>query len=248
MKYAPYSASKLGLHKQCPRKFKYRYIDKLPSEFEFSEATTKGGIMHLLLEHYAKPLKERIQEIKKDKRLTSSEFFSKEMVASCIADIEKFNKSDLGKEIFSYQNLVNELKIGLDKRLKPVDFYDNDVVMFRGMIDAIFVNTEDDVVHIIDWKSGGDKSTGQYKQTPDQLLQYAAFYFNKFPIDTIKIRYVFVEHCTESTYTLTRDNLEKYNKFLVKNIIKAEQDNIFDKIEQPLCNWCEFRDHCISDV
>jgi len=276
MKFAPYSPSKIGLHKQCPRKFKYRYIDRLPSEFIHSEATTKGHILHSLLEHYSKSLPEKIKKIKTDRDIQRSEFYNKDLVKECILTYNKFIGTDLGKEIFSMTNIGNEVFGALDKKLKPTEYHAGNA-MYRGKVDSIFVDNDEKeiglvedipegyelietgttkriqlsnaVIHIIDWKTGRDNSDGQYKQKPDQLLQYAAWYFNKMPVDTIIIRYVFVEHeNAEVQYTLTRDNIDKYNTFLVKGIIGAEQDTTWKKIEQPLCNWCEFRDHCINDI
>ena len=276
MKYAPYSSSKIGLHKQCPRKFKYRYIDKLLAAFTHSEASTKGHIIHSLLEHHTKPLPEKIKIIKTDRDIQKSEFYNKDLVKEGILAYNKFIETNLGREIFSMSNIGNELWCALDNKLTPTEYHASNA-MYRGKIDSIFVNNDikeilltegipegyelvetttvqkiqktNPEIHIIDWKSGKDNSDGLYKQKPDQLLQYAAWYFNKMPVDTIVIRYVFVEHeNAEVQYTLTRDNIDKYNTILVKGIIGAEQDTTWPKIEQPLCNWCEFQDHCINDI
>ena len=68
MKYAPYSASRLAVYEQCPRKFKYKYVDKIPVPFEPSLALTRGKVIHSLLEFHGKmTLKENIQKLKEDK-------------------------------------------------------------------------------------------------------------------------------------------------------------------------------------
>jgi len=45
-----YSHSKLSTFEQCPTKFKYRYIDKIPVEFEKTVEAFLGEIVHETLE------------------------------------------------------------------------------------------------------------------------------------------------------------------------------------------------------
>ena len=78
MKYNPYSASSISTFLQCPRKFKYSKIDKIPVEFRETLALTKGKIIHSLLEHHNKSLKEKIEILKNDKDINKSEFFTAE--------------------------------------------------------------------------------------------------------------------------------------------------------------------------
>jgi len=249
MKFAPYTASKLNLFKQCNRRFKYKYVDKLPIHFVPTLPLTKGKIVHLFLEHHSLPNKEKFQKLITDRDITKSEFYTKELVQECFLIYQNFTKTDLGKRLLLYKNLGNELHIGLDKSTKETQYLSNDV-MFRGIIDSVFVDTETNIIYCIDWKTGKDKSEGKYKQPPDQLLYYASWYFEKFPVDTIVISYVFVEHENkELSYTLTRDNSNRYKKFLIKSIIAVEKENIFEKDEtKVLCDYCEFQEYCENDL
>jgi len=104
------------------------------------------------------------------------------------------------------------------------------------------------IIKIRDYKTGKDKSSGKYAQTFDQLLYYAAWYFEKFPVDTIIIEYDFVEHIhNPHQKVLTRDNLNEYKKFLLKNILEIEKCVEWDKNVTPLCSWCQYEDHCNTD-
>jgi RecB family exonuclease len=248
MKYNPYSASALALFEQCPRKFKFYKIDKVKVPWIRTDALVRGEIVHLLLEHYDKDKKFQIQEIKKLQKKDTA--INKDLVKQSFDIYNRFRDTDLGKEILLYKPLGREMKIALkiqDKNLIPCDYKDKDTI-FRGMIDAIFVNTETDEVFIIDWKTGKDKSTGDYKQAPDQLLYYASWYFANFPVDNISIMYVFVEHENKYLkYDLSRDRLSHYNKMLLTNIAKCEREENFEKIESQLCDWCEYQDLCINE-
>jgi len=244
LKYAPYSASRISLWNSCPRKFKYNYIDKIPKEPRDDTPLKKGFCTHLFLENHTANLgKERLlKEISREK-------IPNEIVQESKKIYKKFVDSDLGKKIFSYLPLGTELEIGLKiqgGKIQTCDFLDPGC-LFRGKIDYICVDKENDKVYVIDWKTGKDKSEGPYKQKPDQLIYYAAWYFHNFPVDELELEYIFVEHGTSSSIKLVRDKLDLYLKVLLNNIKSIENDNSFDKIEGPLCNWCEYRDHCIRD-
>ena len=51
-KFAPYSFSKINMHKQCNRKFKYGYIVKAKREQQDRTALLKGGAVHSILEKH----------------------------------------------------------------------------------------------------------------------------------------------------------------------------------------------------
>lgn len=248
MLYNPYSPSKIGSWESCPRKFKYRYIDKIKTPRLDKDYFTLGHIVHSLLEHSDKNTKEQIEFIKHDRDIIRSEFYTKDMVKKCFGIYNKFKNTSLGETLLSYKPLGKELSVALDKKLKPCDYNDKNA-LFRGYIDAVFGNEETDEIFIVDWKTGSDKSEGMYKQSPDQLLMYAAWYFNKMPVDKLIITYVFVEHEDKKmTFNLTRDNIDKYNKLLINKILRIEKDKVFDKTISRLCDDCEYKEHCDANT
>ncbi len=248
MKYAPYSASRLGVYEQCPRKFKYNYVDKIKVPFVPSIHLTRGKIIHHLLEFHNKlSLKESIAKMKLDEQIVGSPFYTKEVIKECIGVYQSFIETDMAKELFGDLELGTELHLGLDYKLNPCDYFGKEV-LFRGMLDRVVVDTASDVVKIIDWKSGKDKSGASgTKQSPEQLMHYGSWYFEKFPVNEIKIIYVFVEHNTKLEYTMYRDKVNDYKKALLKPIVSAEKAVDFPKIESPLCNFCEFYNKCHED-
>jgi CRISPR/Cas system-associated exonuclease Cas4 (RecB family) len=257
MKYNPYTASSLGIFAQCPKKFKYAKIDKIPVQSVETPALIKGKLVHLFLEHHELPLIDKLKQVKKlkyQKRYLNPEDNSKSLITNdlikeSVKIYNNFIKTDLGKQILSYKKLAVELPCALkinDKKLEPSNFQDKDNI-YRGYIDACFVNEKTDEVYIIDWKTGADKSKGDYQQSPDQLMYYATWYFTNFPVDTIYIRYVFVEHGTYLEFKMTRDRLKHYNAMLLKKVHEVENEEEFPKVHSALCDYCDFYEVCIKD-
>lgn len=223
-KYAPYSYSKISIHNQCNRKFKYQYLDKAPKSKSDITPLLKGGAVHSILENYPTPSTHKL----------APKF-------QYIAD--KFIETDLGQKYLNLES-IREYNFGLTKQLAPCKYSDKDA-LFKGSID--FITKIDDVLHLNDWKTG--KLKEEKWQDFDQLMFYAIYFFMRYPtINKIVISYVYVEHEEhENKITLFRENLNNYVSTLLDLINAAETDTIFAKNITPLCDWCAFQEHCQQD-
>jgi CRISPR/Cas system-associated exonuclease Cas4 (RecB family) len=224
LKFAPYSYSRLNTHTQCPRKFKYTYIDKLPREETDKTALYKGSALHSSLENYPEPgthkLSSQYQPI-----------------------IDKFLKS----KYKSYLDIphISELGIGLTEKLEPCEYSKN--AMFRGFIDYFcIINDENGVKMVImDWKSGKNKE--HRYQDFNQLMFYAIYMFKKYTkLNTIEIKYVYIEHDNDNSIVLQRKYLDNYSKTLLQTIKDTELSN-FEKCKSRLCDYCPYQKYCLND-
>jgi len=247
MKYSPYSASKIGTYKNCPRAFKYRYVDKIKVPFIESEPLIKGHIVHSLLENHDLDDKEKLEILRDDKRLKKSKVYNKDILKEAWIIYKEFCKTDISKENFKEFTIGNEIRMALNTKLEPCDYFDDDCLI-RGYIDRSSVNIETNIVTVTDYKTGKDKSEGPYRQPFDQLLYYAPWMFAEFPTETINIQYLFVEHDKKLIKQLSRDKIKNYQLFIVKNISEIEKDEEFKKEESKLCDWCDFKDLCKPSI
>jgi len=221
MSFKPYSFSKISVYENCPRQFKYKYIDKLPTAPKDMTPLLKGSAVHNILENYPNKGTHKLQE--------KYQFI-----------VDEFLDSDY-KKLFDYPNL-REQAIALDDTLSPKPYGKN--VLFRGYIDYMcFI---DGILHIIDWKTGKLKDL-KY-QNFNQLLFYSIYMFKKYPkVNQIKIRYVYIEHKLENSILLDRKYLSKYINDLITIIDKIENEKTFPKNKQVLCNWCDYQEFCNND-
>lgn len=120
-----FSFSKISTYKECPLKYKYRYIDKIPSKP--SVHLIKGSKVHKLLENYENSTAGEYSEI-----------------------VRNFAESELGQEILSKPS-IREHKIKLNADLRANDELKKHETRFIGFIDRINV---DGGVDLIDFKTG----------------------------------------------------------------------------------------------
>lgn len=227
LKFSPYSFSKISLWNQCPKKFKYKYIDKI-EQTEINDKSLKRGLsFHSILENY-----------------NGEE-------SSIIDDtIFRFVKSELGQKYLISQVLdksIRELQIGLKYEDGKFIIVDNcsysKSLAFYGKIDYVCII--DNVLNLIDWKSGKYKDI-KY-QDYNQLLYYAIYFFLKEPkINKIRISFVYIEHFLENDMILSREYLDKYIQSFKESISNVEYSN-FEKKPNMFCSNCPFNEYCKND-
>jgi len=139
-----------------------------------------------------------------------------------------------------------ESSFGLTKALMPCNYSDPEA-LFRGSVDCLFYNDTEHKLILIDYKTGKipDDKYMSYKQ----LSWYAIYFFIKYPkLDSIHISYVYIEHENkEYSLLFSRDDLNDLKIELIQNITKIERDNCFAIKSGPLCNYCEYQNHCDNE-
>jgi CRISPR/Cas system-associated exonuclease Cas4 (RecB family) len=79
-------------------------------------------------------------------------------------------------------------------------------------------------------------------------MYYAVYMYLKYPgVNTINLRYIYVEHLAENSIKLDRKHLDVYIKELTTSIGGIE-NSIFEKKTQVLCQYCDFQDYCDTDI
>ena len=221
-----FSYSKISTYQQCPLKYKFQYIDKIPTKPSIH--LIKGSKIHKLLENF--------------------ESFEYNPNTEYHDIVKSFMDSSLGIEILSKPS-IREHQIKLNENLRADDSLTKKETRFIGYIDRINVYVEttplDETsknVELIDFK------TGKYKEPKyqdfQQLILYSIYMFDKYEIDSILLRFVYVEHNLENSLLLNRSSTEIYRSQLQKDIETIESDTIFKKNQSPLCPWCDYQQIC----
>ena len=242
MLYTPYSWSKISTYTQCPRKFKYQYIDKLPTQHIPSIHLDRGKLVHLIFE-----MERDIEKIKVHhdfKEILTNNLLQKDGIKDCFKIYDDFCASGIGKKITNMPRVFAELPLGLEHDLN-ITKYDASDVFLRGYIDdARHLEETDDVLITNDWKTG--KLVLKEDQKWGQLLYYSIGLFSRSPVSKILLNYVYVEHNKINSKIVKREDIDKYKTALYTTVNTIEQDTTFQKEESGLCQFCDYASDCLS--
>lgn len=236
LKYSPYSYSKIESFMHCPHKFKLNYIDKI-SVFSQNKALEKGSRVHEIIEFFEPAKYWKMKSF--DYKLLDEE----EQKATEKLGVD-FCNSEMGKKYLMHPGaLGHEIKMGLDTRLNPCNYFD-DNAMLRGKID--FTIKDGNRLIVVDWKTGKVKT--QENMSNDQVLLYAIWGFNMFSdVDEIQADYVYVEHNDYYSFTFKREDYKNFTKNYATKIKKIETEQEFRKNVGRLCDWCDYKKQNICD-
>lgn len=238
------SVSKIKTFNQCPAKYRYNYIDRLPRKSW--DHFTFGNFLHEILEKFHEEL------------MSDNEQPWHQLMSKCFSEIsknEEFQK-DLTKsqkdESFKILNVyLKQITAQQNKDALPkvigveTPFYVNinDKILLNGYIDRVQIDP-DDILHVSDYKTTKNK---KYLVKDDfQLLTYS-YVMCLADTDLKKVR---------ASYMLLRHNFETINKTYNRKKIMTVGDKYLEyaekidreKLWRPkpsnLCRWCDFCDVC----
>lgn len=236
------SASKIKTYKQCPRRYYYQYIEKLPrKEWDHFDL---GTFVHGTLEFFHESFRD--DSIKKNLRLLMKESFKKQR------EIMEQDKS-LSKEILNeardmlaaYLKDMEEKGIGSEILTLEEEFVLdlNDFCKVKGIVDRLDKDV-DGVFHIKDYKTNKDT---KYME-PEQLRIYGIYLLSKYPdVEKFRGSYIMLRF---GGMLLPHDfNLESVEEEK-ENVIKCAETILEEErwISKPskLCDWCDFKSVCFN--
>jgi len=253
------SPSSINTFRQCPRKYYYAYIQKLPTkpsinllmgsvvhetleEFFEQECKEAGDLLTSLQQHVLGILKERWEA--HDKETTELGLTAAELVSY---------KSDSALMLINWlahfwKELQTDMAAGLSfseafKRRTPrtEEEYRSEELQVRGFIDAI--HEIDDEVHIRDYKTSRNPIlTDDYKL---QLAIYALLYKHNHGKVPDSVGIFFLKH-GEQLLEVNDELLALADREIrwVHERTQTEDIKDYDKRPSPLCNYCDFYDEC----
>lgn len=147
----------------------------------------------------------------------------------------KFNRSDAEKDKSVAKRYYNNLKLffehhqPLDYKLHTEEFaiikVGNNVL--QGYIDAWYQD-ENNVIHIIDWKTSSIYTGKTLEEKSGQLVCYAMYFMQKgIPIDRIKLHFNFLKYAT-ITYEQANGKIKSTN---------VERGQLGDKLQSSCKMW-----------
>ena len=229
------SKSKINDYLQCPRKFRYSYINKI--ETEENEYFKIGGDVHKIAEDFIKlwqkddsidfletlyELESKYEDDYKDHCQNLAEFFKEKLTCE-------------GYEVFSTEEYIISEKYN-----------------FSGLADIVL--EKDNELTVIDYKSGRSHTVKKYVT---ELCYYKMLIEDKYPQK--KVRYAGIFFTKDGKYSELMFDDENKNAIictqkeyeskieLMYEIREKIEKKEFTPNRQFLCKYCDFKKYCDAE-
>lgn len=233
------SVSRAKSFEQCPRKYYYHYVERLPRlqqdhfdlgvlihgaleyfHYVFRKDGMELNLSRLMSAAFKKQYNKMIKEITVSAEVVKE---AKELLAQYLRQIKK----GIGSEIIQVEE---EFELPLNKKYG-----------IKGVIDRVDLE-EDGTYHIKDYKTNKNK---KYME-PFQLAAYGIYLFNRFPdIDTYKASYIMLRFDgAPISYTINKADVKKAKKKLIERGETITSEERWMKKPSILCKWCDFEQVC----
>ncbi len=262
------SPSSINTYKQCPRKYYYSYIEKLPSKPSIH--LIRGKIVHSVLEHF---FKVNISKLPEENALFVMKVFINDMMEQhWKKEYKELNALDLTKPQLEFyhietKNMINNWYANFTKKIQAemtvypllLSFqrltpkteleYKSEEYGVRGFIDAIY--EKDNEVVLMDYKTS--KAPKLSKEYHLQLGLYALMYnetHNKMP-DKVGIDFLkFGEQVIDVDEALISH--AKFEAELIHMNTVTDKKEDYPMKPCPLCRFstgqCNFYESCYGKI
>jgi putative RecB family exonuclease len=249
-----YSHSRLSTFEQCPLRFKYKYIDKIPVEFEKTIEAFFGEMIHETLEWLYTQIKNKniptLDSVIEHYALTWQENFSKKKL-KLKQETDSVSFFEKGIKILIAYYMENkpfeDLTLELEKEIiLPLD--NEGKYQILGFIDRLAFNPKTQQYEVHDYKTANSLPQ---KEKIEQDRQLALYSIGVKEMVGQEQDVLLVWHYLTYNKTIfskrTNQQLEQLKKDTLQLIEKIESTKEFPMKRGPLCNWCEYKDFCYKN-
>jgi RecB family exonuclease len=233
------SVSKVKTFKDCPAKFRFQYIEKLPRK-EW-EHFAFGTFVHEVLESFHRALIDG-SETPWPKLL--SEFFKEALKNNKITEEGKKEAWDIINyylKMITKQKEAGKLPNVIDVE-KSFNISIDDKILLSGFIDRVQIDS-DGITHVADYKTTKKK---QYLKDMFQLLTYAFVLCLENPsLKKIRASYICLRHNFDYiTKEFSRDEILKVEDSFVQYAETITSEKLYRPKPTRLCGYCDFLESC----
>ncbi len=246
-----FSPSKLDCYKECPRRYQYRYVDKIARRRKTPE-TVVGTAVHAAFEEmYGLVSGGKLPSVLDVSALFEGAF-EKEWDETVVVKDVRFTRADwmnVGRQCVAqyyeaHQPFTEDRTVAVEKRVGFPITVDGVEYRIEGYVDRLSLSP-DGAFEIHDYKTAKSLPNQEYVDADWQLALYELAVRREWPdAQAVRLKWHYVRH--GKTLTSVRDEAarERLRADVANTIAAIKHDHEFKPSPGPLCDWCEYRDLC----
>lgn len=210
-----WSYSRLSDYRKCPRKFKYKYVDKLPEPK--SAAMERGTLIHEVLQKY----------VERKAKAIPPEL-----------------KATMGKEVVALYDRMRkakaqcELEYAVDRSWAPTSWFDKST-WTRAKLDVELHLPKENAAEVVDTKTGKERPA----EHGEQLEIYAVVEWAHRPLlDEVRAAMAYVDggKLTWAVFTDREATVRRLRKKWEREAKPLLADRQYRATPSKECSWCPF--------
>lgn len=248
-KRAALSASRAKDFLQCPLKFRYLVVDKLPDPP--NTATVRGTLVHSVLERlFDLPASERVEDAAQAllepewDALSAKRPEVHELLAEA-GDVDAF-LTQARALVGNYFKMENPQRLEPSARERFVEVELRSGVLLRGFIDRVDT-APNGAVRVVDYKTGKSPSPRFSSEALFQMKFYALMLWRLDGAVPARLQLVYLGDGRTLTLDPQPEDLLAFEQELQRiwdRIEDAARREDFRPRKSPLCPWCAFQELC----
>jgi putative RecB family exonuclease len=247
-----YSHSRLSTFEQCPKKFQFKYLDKIIPPIEKSIETHLGKCVHETLEWLYKEVKDNkrvpsLDEVLEDytQRWENRWEDGIKIVNHILTKKDYFNKGiRFLLEYYMKHKPFEDNTIGIEERIF-IELDEDGKYKLQGFIDRLVYNLETGEYEVHDYKTSNNLPNTEKIENDRQLALYSIAVKEKFGKDKdVSLIWHYLAFNRKIESKRTNEQLEKLKKETIELIDRIETAENFPTKKSTLCSWCEYKPIC----
>jgi len=244
-----YSHSKLSTFEECPRKFKFRYLDKIIPPIEKSIESHLGKVVHETLEWlYREVKKGRVPDL--DEVIIHYRKIWEESWDDAIKNVKKkFTKEEYYNQgikfLLNYymkHHPFDDNTIDVEKKI-VIELDEKGKYKIQGFIDRLVYNLKTEEYEIHDYKTSFRLPQLEDVENDRQLALYSIAIKEKFGKE-VKLVWHYLAFNRTLKSKRTNVQLENLKREIRELIDRIEAEEKFPTRVSRLCDWCEYKEIC----
>jgi len=245
-----YSHSRLATFEDCPKRFEYRYVLKIPTDGESIEAFVGKRVHEVLERLYKAAQRDRVPALEKVIYRYNA-LFEESYDANRVRIVREGTPVEFYRQVGErcltayyrrHYPFDGDETLGLEQRV-TFALDEKREYRFQGFIDRL-ARARDGAIEIHDYKTSRRAATQEQVDKDRQLALYQIGLADRFPDQPIRLVWHYLQQDRKLTSTRTPEQLRYLSEDTMSVVDRINSEAEFKPKRSSLCDWCEYNDRC----